>query len=118
MAVSKGCREKRLLSADSDSAALILPCSAGAQAPAVVNTEDIEIGDGMEDDEDDADALTGDVQLQQKAVPVGHSACIRPLTHVQQSSCATHCLCCYDSHEIDRAGKERIKFSSLHLCAQ
>ena len=44
--------------------------SAGAPAPAVVNSEDIELGDGMDEDEDEAEEPTGEVQLQQKAVPV------------------------------------------------
>ena len=41
----------------------------------MINAEDIELGDGMEDDEDAAEPLMGDVQLQQKAVPVSHSVC-------------------------------------------
>ncbi len=44
-------------------------CCAGAQAPAVVNPEDIDLGDGMEED-DEAEEPTEEVQLQQKAVPV------------------------------------------------
>ena len=57
-------------------------CSAGAPAAAVVNSEDIELGDGMDEDEDDAEEPTGDVQLQQKAVPVRPSACIHLLIHI------------------------------------
>ncbi len=56
--------------------------SAGAPAPAVVNSEDIELGDGMDEDENDAEEPTGEVQLQQKAVPVRPSASIHWLTHV------------------------------------
>ncbi|CAK0786535.1 hypothetical protein CVIRNUC_009748 [Coccomyxa viridis] len=42
--------------------------AAGAPAPAVVNPEDIELGDGA-DEEEDAGGDDGDVKLQQKAVP-------------------------------------------------
>ena len=50
-----------------------LPCT-GAPAPAVVNPEDIELGDGA-DEEEDAGGDDGDVKLQQKAVPVRHLPC-------------------------------------------
>jgi hypothetical protein len=46
-----------------------LECCAGAPAPAVVNPEDIDLGDGMEED-DEAEEPAAEVQLQQKAVPV------------------------------------------------
>ena len=46
-----------------------LECCAGAPAPAVVNPEDIDLGNGMEED-DEAEEPAAEVQLQQKAVPV------------------------------------------------
>ena len=53
-----------------------LSCT-GAPAPAVVNPEDIELGDGV-DEEEDAGGDDGDVKLQQKAVPVRHLPCMPP----------------------------------------
>jgi len=44
----------------------------GAPVPAVVNPEDIELGDGMDED-GDAQETAGEVLLQQKAVPVRSS---------------------------------------------
>lgn len=46
-----------------------LECCAGAPAPVVLNPEDIDIEDGMEED-DEAEEPAAEVQLQQKTVPV------------------------------------------------
>ena len=43
----------------------------------MVNPEDIELGDGV-DEEEDAGGNDGDVKLQQKAVPVRHLPCMPP----------------------------------------